>query len=299
MDNKLIEQLRQSFENYAHEDGDVEYWYARDLQKLLEYTDWRNFLQVVDKAKSACETSNQQIVDHFVDVNRMVEIGSTAERSIEDIKLTRYACYLLAQNGDPRKTQIAFAQTYFAIQTRKQEVLEERLLLKERLQAREKLTASETELSRNIFERGVDQQGFGRIRSKGDHALFGGNSTQQMKDQLGIPANRPLADFLPTVTIAAKNLAAEITNHNVRQQDLYGEPNITQEHVTNNKNVRQLLNKSGIRPEALPAEEDIKKLERRVKSQEKNIAKNTKPLPLEATRFKENLKDDLKVDSDE
>ena len=273
MDKTEITRLHKQFEEYVHAEGDVEFWLARDLQKLLEYSDWRNFLQVIDKAKSACVNSGQQIADHFVDVNKMVEIGSSSERSIDDMKLTRYACYLIAQNGDPRKIQIAFAQTYFAIQTRKQEVLEERLRLQERLQAREKLTTSESELSRNIFERGVDQQGIARIRFQGDKALFGGHGTQQMKDRLGVPGNRPLADFLPTVTIAAKNLAAEITNHNVREQDLHGEPKITQEHVTNNQNVRQLLNKSGIKPEALPAEEDIKKLERRVKSQDKQIAR--------------------------
>jgi DNA-damage-inducible protein D len=227
----------------------------------------------VDKAKESCKTTGEDILDHFVDVTKMVKIGSGAERKQDDIMLTRYACYLVAQNGDPKKEQIAFAQSYFAIQTRKQELLEERIRLNERLQAREKLAATETELSKNIYERGVDNKGFANIRSKGDWALFGGLTTSNMKKKLGIPENRPLADFLPTITITAKQLATEITNFNVKQHDLKGEARITDEHVKNNKDVRGLLGKSGIKPEQLPAEEDIKKLERRVKSADKGIEK--------------------------
>jgi DNA-damage-inducible protein D len=255
--------------------AEVEFWYARDLLELLGYTDWRNFLKVVDKARESCVNAGAEVENHFVDVNKMVPIGSGAERSIEDIMLTRYACYLIAQNGDPRKDQIAFAQTYFAVQTRKQEIIEERIRLQERLQARQKLRESETELSKNIYERGVDDQGFGRIRSKGDAALFGGTATQAMKKRLGVPENRPLADFLPTVTIAAKNLATEITNYNVEQHDLKGELAITDEHVLNNKSVRSMLEDRGIKPEELQPEEDLKKLERRVKSNEKKMIKNT------------------------
>jgi DNA-damage-inducible protein D len=256
-------------------DADIEFWYARDLQVELGYTDWRNFLKVVEKAKESARNADATVQNHFVDVNKMVEIGSGAERPIEDIMLTRYACYLIAQNGDSRKEAIAFAQTYFAIQTRKQELIEERMRLQERLQARQKLTESETELSRNIYERGVDERGFGRIRSMGDAALFGGRATAQMKDQLGMPSNRPLADFLPTVTIAAKNLATEITNHNVQQKDLKGERSIASEHVQNNSSVRNMLGERGIKPETLPSEEDIKKLERRVKSAEKKLIKGS------------------------
>jgi DNA-damage-inducible protein D len=227
----------------------------------------------VEKAKESCKTTGEDILDHFVDVTKMVKIGSGAERKQDDIMLTRYACYLIAQNGDPKKEQIAFAQSYFAIQTRKQELLEERIRLNERLQAREKLAATETELSKNIYERGVDNKGFANIRSKGDWALFGGLTTSNMKKKLGIPENRPLADFLPTITITAKQLATEITNFNVKQYDLKGETRIIDEHVKNNKDVRGLLGKSGIKPEQLPAEEDIKKLERRVKSADKGIEK--------------------------
>jgi DNA-damage-inducible protein D len=277
MDKNTIKKLTGSFDAIVQHipGGTTEFWYARDLQELLGYTEWRNFLKVIDKAKDSASNVGASIPNHFVDVNKMVPIGSGAERPIEDIMLTRYACYLIAQNGDPRKEAIAFAQTYFAVQTRKQELIEERLRLQERLQARQKLTESETELSRNIYERGVDDQGFGRIRSKGDAALFGGNTTAQMKDKLSMPANRPLADFLPTVTIAAKNLATEITNHNVRQNDLQGEQSITGEHVQNNTSVRNMLGERGIKPEELPPEEDIKKLERRVKSADKKLIKGS------------------------
>jgi len=248
---------------------EVEFWYARDLQEQLGYSEWRNFLEVIEKAKTACTQSGGRREYHFVEVNKMVPVGSGAERQVSDFMLTRYACYLIAQNGDPRKEQIAFAQTYFALQTRKQELIEERLRLQERLVARQKLTESETELSKNIFERGVDAQGFGRIRSKGDAALFGGSSTQEMKGKLGVPGNRPLADFLPTVTIAAKNLATEITNHNVKQKDLQGERPITDEHIQNNSSVRSMLKERGIKPEELPPAEDLKKLERQMKTAEK------------------------------
>lgn len=254
-------------------DESVEYWFARDLQKVLGYSQWRNFQEVIAKAKESCKNAGIAIEDHFADVSKKVEIGSGAERSIEDVMLTRYACYLIAQNGDPRKEPIAFAQSYFAIQTRKQEVIEERIRLQERLQSRQKLRESETELSKNIYERGVDDRGFGRIRSKGDAALFGGKTTGQMKSQLGVPKNRPLADFLPTVTITAKNLATEITNYNARRDDLQGEFTITKEHIQNNKSIRSVLLERGIQPEALPPEEDLKKLERRVRAGEKALVK--------------------------
>jgi DNA-damage-inducible protein D len=274
---ELLTRLHNQFDGIVNlwPDSDVEFWFARDLQKVLGYVQWRNFLEVIEKAKISCKNAGVDTGNHFADVSKMVSIGSGAERPVDDIMLTRYACYLIAQNGDPRKDQIAFAQSYFAIQTRKQEVVEERISLHERLQARQKLRESETELSKNIYERGVDDAGFGRIRSKGDSALFGGKTTLTMKGQLGVPANRPLADFLPTVTIAAKNLATEITNHNVRQHDLQGETSITGEHVQNNQSVRNMLVERGIKPEELPAEEDLKKLERRVKSDEKRLIKKT------------------------
>ena len=275
MDQKTVIKLTSSFNAIARQipDEKIEFWYSRDLMEKLGYTKWQNFVEVISKGKRACANAGVPVENHFTDVSKMVTIGSGAERPVDDIMLTRYACYLIAQNGDPRKKAIAFAQTYFAIQTRKQELIEERLQLQERLQARQKLTESETELSRNIYERGVDDRGFGRIRSKGDSALFGGHNTSQMKNKLGMPANRPLADFLPTVTIAAKNLAAEITNHNVRENDLQGEHSITSEHVQNNTSVRNMLGERGIKPEELPPEEDIKKLERRVKSAENKLIK--------------------------
>jgi len=255
---------------------DIEFCFARDVQSALGYAKWDKFTGVIGKAKQSCETSGIEIEDHFQDVTKTVEIGSGAKRPIKDIMLTRYACYLIAQNGDPRKEPIAFAQSYFALQTRKQELVEERIRLLERLKARQTLKDSEKELSDNIYERGVDNKGFGKIRSRGDAALFAVNSTQAIKDRLNVPKGRPLADYLPTITITAKNLATEITNFNVHQDDLQGERSITTEHVKNNRDVRKLLGKSGIKPEELPPEEDLKKLERRVKSDEKKLSKQAK-----------------------
>jgi DNA-damage-inducible protein D len=271
-----INQLREAFEAVAQTHQSVEFWLARDLQGLLSYTNWQNFEKVISKAQIACETAGEAVADHFIEVDKMVQLGSGSERKVRDVMLTRYACYLLAQNGDPRKEEIAFAQSYFALQTRKQERIEERLRLNQRVAARKKLTHAEKELSQNIFERGVDQTGFARIRSKGDQALFGGASTRQMKEQLGVPARRPLADFLPTVTITAKQLATEITNLNVSLRDLYGEGVITEQHVSSNRTVREALLKEGIRPEDLPPEEDIKKLQRRVQREDQKLLKSEK-----------------------
>ena len=272
MDSEVVTRLMKTFEEAAYEENGVEFWLARDLQVLLGYDEWRNFAKVVEKAKIACASSHQVVADHFVDVNKMVSLGSGSKRDVEDMLLTRYASYLIAQNGDPRKESIAFAQSYFAVQTHKQETLEKRIQLTERVLARQRLKETETELSKLIYERGVDGQGFGRIRSKGDQALFGGLTTLQMKKKIGIPDARPLADFLPTITVKAKDLATEITNFNVRKNDLHGEPTITDEHVKNNQDVREVLGKSDIKPEELPAEEDIKKLQRQVKASEKHLA---------------------------
>ncbi len=273
MKKEKIMQLKAAFEAAVQAHDGMEFWLARDLQGLLGYAEWRNFGKVLDKAREACRNAGEQEPNHFVDVNKMVDIGSGTSRAIQDVMLTRYACYLTAQNGDPKKEEIAFAQSYFALQTRKQELLEERIQLDERLRARKKLSETENRLSKNIFERGVDQAGFARIRSHGDTALFGGHATQQMKAKLGVPKSRPLADFLPTITIKAKDFAAEITSFNVEHHDMQGEPQISGEHVKNNLEVRQLLVKQGIFPENLQPAEDIKKVERRVKKAEKLMSK--------------------------
>ena len=273
--NKLIT-LKSLFDEIVHttEDG-IEYWLARDLQKLLGYARWENFEEAIARAIESCKTIQAKPIDHFREVTKIVNLGSKATREIKDYMLTRYACYLICQNGDPSKEEIAFAQSYFAVQTRKQELIEERMQYIQRNEARDRLKLSEKRLSQNIYERGVDDAGFARIRSKGDQALFGGNTTQDMKNKLGISENRPLADFLPTVTIAAKNLATEITNYNVEDKDLQGEFSITNEHIQNNTSVRDMLIQRGIKPENLPASEDMKKLERKIKKAEKELERTS------------------------
>lgn len=284
MDKNSIIRYKTSFDDIAqYIEGDnqeqVEVWFARDLMPVLGYARWENFQTAIGRAIDSCKSQNINIDDHFREVTKTIPMPKGASKDIKDYMLTRYACYLIAMNGDPKKEEIAFAQSYFAVQTRKVELIEERLNLLSRLETRDRLRASEKQLSQNIFERGVDDRGYGRIRSKGDTALFGGHTTEDMKQRLGIKSTRPLADFLPTLTIAAKNLATEMTNYNVDQKDLYGEPSITAEHIQNNQTVRQMLGQRGIQPENLPPAEDIKKVERRVASDEKKIAKSTPKLP--------------------
>ncbi len=275
MKSEEIKQLFEQFEAAASELENIECWSARDLQSLLGYSKWENFEKVIQKAKDACRNAGEEITYHFPDIRKMVPIGSGAEKEIDDILLTRYACYLIAQNGDSRKQEIAFAQNYFAVQTRRAELVEQRLLEYEQVKAREKLSQTEKQLSGILYERGVDSQGFAIIRSKGDQALFRLN-TQTLKKKMGVPDSRPVADFLPTISIKAKDLAAEMTGLNVLTKDLSGQSKIEKEHIDNNQAVRDMLTKRGIIPENLPPAEDVKKLQRKLDSDEKKLLKENK-----------------------
>ncbi len=278
METQIIKSLTKNFESFVNKtENGIEFWFARDLQHLLGYDKWDNFMNAITKAKIVCEIAGNEILDHFASVGKMVKLGSGSEREIEDIMLTRYACYLIAQNGDPRKEEIAFAQTYFAVQTRKLEIIEKRIQDFERLSARHKLTETEKELSSVIFQQTGSDRNFGIIRSKGDRALFG-YTTQEMKNKLGVSKSRALADFQPTIILKAKDFATEITIFNTKEKLLNTEDQISDEHVINNQSVRHTLIGRGIYPESLPAEEDIKKVERKLKSDEKKSLKKADKL---------------------
>lgn len=279
MKKELIAELFEKFEAACYLYKDIECWSARELQDILGYSKWSNFQKVIEKAKEAAQNVGESVSNHFADVGKMVEIGSDSKRQIKDVTLTRYACYLIAQNGDAAKNEIAFAQTYFAVQTRKQEIIEQRLLDIARLTARERLSQSEKKLSAIIFERSVTDNDFALIRSKGDAALFGGLTTADMKRKLQVPTNRPLADFLPTLTIRAKDFATELTSHNVLEKDLFGESAISQEHIDNNLATREILLKRGVKPENLPPAEDVHKVKRRLNKEEKKTLQNSQKLP--------------------
>ncbi len=276
MKKEILAELFNKLEDSRNLQDGIEFWSARDLQNIFAYTDWRNFIKVIEKAEKSCKTAEISIEDNFLKSKRFIDLGNNSQREVEDFVLTRYACYLIAQNGDPSKAEIAYAQAYFAVQTRKQEIIEQRLLEMDRVNARSKLSKSEKKLSGIIYERGVDERGFALIRSEGDRALFGGYSTSEMKRKLQVPEKRPIADFLPTLTIKAKDFATELTSHNVLEKDLTGQNQISNEHIENNQAVRKMLIERGVRPEKLPPAEDIKKVSRKLETEKKKLIKSSK-----------------------
>jgi DNA-damage-inducible protein D len=278
MKRALIHKLAATLEKLVHKETatGTEFWLARDLQKVLGYQRWSNFEKVIQKAMHACELAGNDASDHFLPIDKMEELASKKSQQVSDYALTRYACYLIAQNANSAKEAVAFAQTYFALQTRRQEMIESRLADQERIDARKKLSQSEKVLSGLIYEHVENEGGFRRIRTKGDQALFGGVTTRQMKRRLKTPKGRALADFLPTITIKAKDFANEITNFSIKRDYLHTEAQIAREHIKNNREIRKLLGRRKIKPEELPAAEDVRKVEKRLLLEEKSLSQEAK-----------------------
>ncbi len=275
MDKALdtIQKNLESIKRVSNDDHPMEFWSARDLMPMLGYTKWQKFTEVIERAKAACKLSGQNIDDHVTGAGKMIATGKGATRKIEDFFLTRYAFYLIAQNGDPRKPEIALAQTYFATQTRKQELLEQRDMESKRLDARAKLRETESKIESTVYERGIKYPvEFATFKNKHIEALYGGISASQLKKIRKIPPKRSLADFDSHVELKAKDFALAMTDHNIKEKDIRGKEAMNTEVVKNSRETRQALLNRGIKPEHIKPEEDLKLVESRKNKEAKRIA---------------------------